>query len=148
MRQLLSIVAAAVSSLANAQIALDPNCGGDTREVNQCFVDALSKADTSLNAIYKLLLAELSSGSNIALLDFNERKRSLLAAERAWVNFKKAQCWAVYVDNSPGSGASAASMSCQLDLTNERIRFLKDYEANVGPDSNLCIADSSKCHVP
>ena len=60
------------------------------------------------------------------MVDKKEIKNSLINSERAWLTFLKQNCEAVSVLNSGGSGKNEAEMECFIDMTNQRISFLKE----------------------
>ncbi|WP_425357235.1 lysozyme inhibitor LprI family protein [Vibrio tritonius] len=53
-------------------------------------------------------------------------KDSLIKSGRAWLAFLKQNCNAVRVLNSGGSGKNEAETECLIDMTNQRIHFLKE----------------------
>jgi uncharacterized protein YecT (DUF1311 family) len=111
----------------------------------------LDKVDRLLNQIYGVVIKELSAGTDDPdpepLLN-SERQRTLIAAERAWAKFKDAQCSAEYMLIAPGTGAPAFSGQCAIDLTRERIRFLRGVAGQVSRSSKLCRTDKTACLLP
>jgi len=141
-----------VACIASAQTTAGADCPGtDTLEVDACVQAELDKVDRLLNQIYGIVIKELSAGSDDpdpAPLINRERQRTLIAAQRAWATFKDAQCRAEYMLTAPGTGAAALSGQCAIDLTQERIRFLRSVEAQVGLNSKLCRTNKTACSLP
>lgn len=141
-----------VACVTHAQTTNSANCPGmTTLEVNDCVQAELEKVDHLLNQIYGVVIKELSGGTDDPdpepLLN-SERLRTLVAAERAWAKFKDAQCNAEYMLIAPGTGAAALSGQCAIDLTRERIRFLRGVEGQVGRNSTLCRTNKKACWLP
>jgi uncharacterized protein YecT (DUF1311 family) len=144
------IVAMSTFSVAHSappQARLD-DCPGDKFELDRCLGKARAKYESTLSNVYHLLVNELGSGSNIANFDFDGMRRTLINAQNAWMRFREAQCNAEVARFGAGSGAGQANQECIISLTNERINYLSAFATEIGPDSNLCIADKTKCIVP
>jgi len=137
------VSAFSVAHSAPPQVALD--CPGDKFELDRCLGKTRAKLEGTLNNVYHLLLNELGSGSNIANFDFDGMRQTLISAQDAWRRFREAQCNAEIARFGTGSGAGQANQECIIGLTNERINYLSTYAGEIGPDSNLCIADKTKC---
>lgn len=124
-------------------------CGETTPEINACVQRKLEKADQVLNVIYGVVIKELSAGTDDPNTLFNdERKRTLISAERAWAKFKDAQCAAAFALVSPGTAAPAIEGQCMIDLIHERIQFLRRVAEQIHWDSKLCKADKVNCELP
>lgn len=121
-----------------------------TTVIVECLNTELAKADHSLNRVYGLILGELTAGSIYPNESpfFDDWKRDLIKAERAWVAFKDAQCLVAGELLEPGTGVPIETGSCLIDLTNQRIHFLNEYAATVRHYSMLCRADEAKCSLP
>ncbi len=134
------------------QTAAGADCPGlTTLEVNACVQAELDRVDGLLNQIYGVLIKELSAGTDAPdpePLLYSERLKTIVAAEKAWAKFKDAQCAAEYDLIAPGTGAAALSGQCAIDLTKDRIRFLRGVENQVSLDSKLCRADKTACALP
>jgi len=89
-------------------------------EMNACAEDAYQKADATLNKLYAGIIKGLDAGD----------AGRLRAAERAWVEFRDAEClYRVGGEDAMGIGASMGPMiyaKCQEEFTKERIDQLKD----------------------
>jgi uncharacterized protein YecT (DUF1311 family) len=80
----------------------DASCGQKssvTIEIVECLNSELTKADHSLNKVYGLILSELTAGSIYPNESpfFDDWKRDLIKAERAWMAFKDVQCLVPHV---------------------------------------------------
>jgi hypothetical protein len=78
---------------------------------------------------------------------FYDKKREVVAAERAWVRFRDAQCAAEAVMIAPGSGAATVTAGCLLAMTRERIKYLENLVAALKYDSKLCEKDADACRL-
>jgi uncharacterized protein YecT (DUF1311 family) len=141
-----------IACVTLAQTTSGANCPGmTTLEVDACVQAELDKDDRLLNQIYGVVIEELSAGTDDPdpepLLS-SERRRTLIAAERAWAKFKDAQCSAEYMLIAPGTGALALSGQCAIDLTRERIRFLRGVADQVSQNSKLCRMNKTACLLP
>jgi len=131
MRKLCSTAALGVVALAllgagagRADIA---DCGGSNVEMTACIWEHYEAADAELNALWPEVLAVIDGSSDImpasALSDW---RAGLIKAQRAWAEFKEADCnIAVAHEWYGGSGASAASGSCRYEHTQDRIEELR-----------------------
>ena len=121
-----------------------------TYQIGECLKDAVTRADRALNQIYTLLMKGLTAGTipNSSSVLFEEKRKDLLQAERAWEKYTEAQCLVEGELLAPGTGIFIETEHCVLLLTNERIRFLVRYEEQISSDSNLCQHDEAKCALP
>ncbi|WP_068717521.1 lysozyme inhibitor LprI family protein [Vibrio tritonius] len=84
-------------------------------------------SDQELNDVYQHIMSHIESDYFAAsMVDKKEIKDSLIKSERAWLAFLKQNCNAVRVLNSGGSGKNEAETECLIDMTNQRIHFLKE----------------------
>ena len=83
-------------------------------------------SDQELNEVYQRIMNHINSDYFSAyMVDKKEIKDSLIKSERAWLGFLKQNCNAVRVLNSGGSGKNEAEMECLINMTKQRIDFLK-----------------------
>jgi uncharacterized protein YecT (DUF1311 family) len=84
-------------------------------------------ADADLNRVYKKIMNNIDSGelSASSLVDASELKTGLIASQRRWLDFKKANCDAFYTLNSRGSGRNEARMECEIEMTKARTEYLR-----------------------
>jgi uncharacterized protein YecT (DUF1311 family) len=118
-----TILLVALSLIAGAAIAQEAeDCaapGLDQVEMNICFDNEYKKADAQLNVVYRRITDRLK--------DDKAKNGALVAAERAWVAFRDAECdfSASGVAGVPAFGMIRAI--CLTKLTDKRIDDLKSY---------------------
>jgi uncharacterized protein YecT (DUF1311 family) len=110
-----------MSCLAAAAESSD-RCGNlsGQQAMNACISDEVSKADNTLNGIYKRLHDKLNESG----------KRNLVGAERAWITFRDKECMleSGYDIEHPENNGTIAPFTvgeCKLSLTNERTTTLR-----------------------
>jgi len=92
---------------------------GSTSDVTQCFADAQKAADKQLNETYSKIMGALEP----------DEKKSLVEAERLWVQFRDANCRAERSLYGRGSGAYTAFIACVEAMTRQRTNdLLVSYE--------------------
>ena len=79
----LSLIGGATASVARAAGECD-SPGLSQAELNECYGNAYKKADAELNILYGQITARLKDDKATAKL--------LVAAQRAWVAFRDAEC--------------------------------------------------------
>jgi len=108
--------------------------------------------DHLLNEIYGIVIKEISAGPDTddsqQLLINDERKKSLIEAERQWVKFSNAQCGVEFTLVAPGTAAPGIEGQCMIDLIRERILFLRRVAEQIHWDSKLCRSDKARCVLP
>ena len=86
-------------------------CPGDTQfEMNQCAAAGAKRDDAELNRVYSKLT----------------KSPELIAAERAWVAYRDAECTYESALDGGGSMASLTESTCRSNRTKERIKLLKE----------------------
>jgi uncharacterized protein YecT (DUF1311 family) len=80
---------------------------------------------------------------------FYDKKKDLVAAERAWVRFRDAQCAAEagMLSQASASGTVVATGDCLINMTRERIAYLEQAAASIKLDSTLCEKAASACRI-
>lgn len=104
-------------------------CDGSTAEMHECIGAQYAIADKELNAVYKDLkrqLLERIMGSAETESDALETDKRLVAAQRAWISFRDAECQLQGIDMLGGSGEGLIIHSCRLSMTKERVKALRD----------------------
>ncbi|MBD1588256.1 lysozyme inhibitor LprI family protein [Pseudomonas typographi] len=92
-----------------------------TRALEQCAQQSLATADQALNSAYRDLLGHVSEPA---------ANTKLVAAQRAWVAFRDADCAAQYQLYEGGSMRNLALLGCKQQRTEERTRTLRNYLPN------------------
>jgi len=115
----LCIVITVLSEFAHAQ---EPVClnDGSGRDTAVCAYAELAKADTQLNDAYQKALDLLGSA------DRADAKVALVAAQRAWVKFRDADCHVQDRIFENGTMRAALVGSCLKDRTEQRTKELKE----------------------
>lgn len=106
---------------ASASFACAEDCENATDQaaMNACADESFKKADADLNAVYKKLQDRKS--------DDEEATKALIAAERAWIEFRDAECRFDSADNLGSSIYPLVYADCQERLTRTRIEQLDRY---------------------
>jgi len=89
---------------------------GVTVDMMDCIGAETTKQDARLNKAYKEVMAELEPA----------RKKSLQAAQRAWLKFRDANC-GFYADPEGGSLAAIEGNSCFMTATASRAKELEGF---------------------
>lgn len=116
---------------ASAAPMVTPECAPlvTTYRINECEARALQKADLALNAQWKASLAAMKrrdAGVQDPRSTAPSYENALIAAQRAWLQFRDTDCrvWGYRVRG--GTAESARVMACQISLTIERTQELRD----------------------
>lgn len=124
---LLSICGLALASAANAM-----NCESalNQRDLTECAAKEADEADREINAVWATVKKHVQKFDK-APPDGEKTGKShfqaLLASQRAWLSFRKAQCvWEGYEFHG-GTAEGMAIGLCLATMTRERITYLKDY---------------------
>ena len=86
-----------------------------TLDIVTCISSEYERQDKRLNQSYQLLRGQLSSG----------RRDQLLAAQRAWITYKEANC-SFYADPEGGTIARINANACVLNETIKRANELEN----------------------
>ncbi len=96
------------------------DCSGQTqRELDRCASTDYTAADTALNATYTSIVTRLQGHA--------AAREKLVAAERAWVAFRDAECGFAASGVAGGSIAPMIVVNCRTDLTKQRQAQLAKY---------------------
>jgi uncharacterized protein YecT (DUF1311 family) len=114
---LLSFCTLGAATPAFAQQADQPEspCLGSTVEMAVCAYAGYHKVDRELNKLYRAILPKLEPGE----------QKDLRAAQRLWVQFRGADCKAVFNSLRGGIEAPIQQSGCLETLTRQRIAELK-----------------------
>ena len=132
MRRMLFSAALMIAAPALAATALAddevPGCenASSNVEIGNCTYAAYQKADKALNALWPKVLASIDAADYVPPADRKTWKQTVIAAQRAWVTFKEADCNAVTYEWWGGSGAGIAETTCLYDHTTRRLEQLED----------------------
>jgi len=116
---------------AAAAAMVTPECAKltDTYHVNLCESRQFDKVDASLNAQWKISLAAMKrrdAGIQDPRSTPPSYTQALISAQRAWLRFRDANCrvWGYRVRG--GTAQPGRQMACEIEMTLERIRELRD----------------------
>ena len=102
-------------------MAIAQDCGGDASQadLNQCADAAFKRTDAELNAAYREIVGRLAG-------DLEARQR-LVAAQRAWLAFRDAECAFATASSADGSIYPMLYAACLDGLTGARQEQLQAY---------------------
>lgn len=98
--------------LQSAALASCP--GDDTPSINACASADFDAADAELNRYYEVAMRRLRSEGESATA------KELVEAQRAWIQYRDAECGGVYQNWSGGSIRTLMGITCQRRLTKLR----------------------------
>ncbi|HMC91491.1 MAG TPA: lysozyme inhibitor LprI family protein [Allosphingosinicella sp.] len=120
--------------LAAASPSHDPRCHSDqTNDLINCAGAELATADAALNAVWRkartkaaaqdrdMEAATRAGNGGVTFL------QSLLAAQRAWLAYRDAQCRFVTYRNFGGRELRIYQAGCRANLTQQRVKALKEF---------------------
>jgi uncharacterized protein YecT (DUF1311 family) len=119
-----------LASLVLAAPALADDCSRAMNQnaMNRCAEADYQAADARLNAVYSRLMSAL---------DDRGFRAKLISAQRAWIQFRDAECTSQTADNEGGSIHPLVFAGCRTRLTVARTR---DLEAQL-----TCWRNAEKC---
>ena len=94
----------------------EDKCCCSTYDAGQCLIRVNHDVDAELNDTYQKALRRWNQPENA---------KKLREAERAWINYRDANCDAELATYDHGSMGSNMSAFCQIRLTRERIAEIK-----------------------
>jgi uncharacterized protein YecT (DUF1311 family) len=146
---LLVLAAFLPAGFVSAQSNANTDCGETTLEIDACVQSKLAATDHLLNEVYDIVIREISAGTDDPNPLFNsEIRTTLIEAERQWVKFKDAQCRNEAALVAPGTAMAAVDGQCLIDLSLQRIRFLRRVAEQTHWNSKLCRAEKASCVLP
>jgi uncharacterized protein YecT (DUF1311 family) len=127
-----TLILAAV--LATASVARADDCADaqTQADMNICADKAYQKADGALNKVYAEIKQRLAGNG--------EATKQLVAAQRAWIAFRDAECAFAASGVSGGSIYPTIYAGCLEDITLARVENLKDFLS--------CQEGDPSCPVP
>ena len=125
------IIMLSATFLAGAQDARaqeEPNCAEPVtqRDMNACADIEYDKADKDLNAAYKQLRTKMSDWGKSADEESKGAVDALVAAQRAWVAFRDANCEVAGFQARGGTMESMLISSCLADMSTKRAAELRE----------------------
>jgi uncharacterized protein YecT (DUF1311 family) len=116
---------------ALAQSDAPVSCGSpkSTLEINECALREYTARDRELNDAYKALSNSLKHDGARDTTDYAAVKSQLVAAQKAWVSFRDADCLALRKCYEEGTIRTAMQLGCLIERTAQRTRELKAWRA-------------------
>lgn len=119
-----SILAFGVALLALADArAVDCANAVTTPDMNECAAREQKVVEAKLNRTYQQLLKDLNDPDSAGT------KKKLVAAQRAWVKFREADCAAVYEHHSGGTIRNLVYSGCMRGRAEQRITELEAFNS-------------------
>jgi uncharacterized protein YecT (DUF1311 family) len=111
-------------AMASTPAAQAEDCGdaSDQGAMNRCAGKSFQQADSQLNTLYQRITSRLKKD-----VDAAETLKALVAAQRAWVAFRDAECAFVGSKTAGGSVQPTIISSCRAGVTEKRIADFKAY---------------------
>jgi uncharacterized protein YecT (DUF1311 family) len=97
-------------------VVADCNYALSHDEEIECEESRLKSATAELDKLYQQLDKVLNA----------EQRKALRDAHKTWLAYRKAHCYSVTLPFVPGSIVGVLAVSCQADLTNERVNTLRE----------------------
>jgi uncharacterized protein YecT (DUF1311 family) len=94
-----------------------------TNDIFQCNVERFEAADALLNEVYKEIVNPLKADASMDAASAETLKRTV-AAQRAWVAFRDAECERVSAEMLNGTFEKVMWMGCRAELTSKRVEQL------------------------
>jgi uncharacterized protein YecT (DUF1311 family) len=111
-----------IASWAGSSHALDCKNAMSTPDINECAAIGQKKVEDKLNLAYQDKLKYFNDPEDAGT------KKSLIAAQRAWVKFREADCNAVYEQWKTGTIRTVMFIECMQKRAETRIKELEDYQ--------------------
>jgi uncharacterized protein YecT (DUF1311 family) len=108
-----------LTTLCSAPAGASPCTDQTQRGMDACAGAARDKADAALNGVYREIVARLA--------DDAVKTKRLIAAEKAWIAFRDAECAFANSDTEGGSIHSMEVTLCEEKLTTTRTQELQGY---------------------
>lgn len=126
---LLLLCAGLFSSVAlhDAKAQEEPDCDSPTTQadMNACAAIEYEAADKDLNAAYQQVRKKMSAWDKAADDDSKGAVDALVAAQRAWVSFRDANCEAAGFQARGGTMEPMLVSSCLADMSTKRAEELR-----------------------
>jgi uncharacterized protein YecT (DUF1311 family) len=114
---------------------VDCNNAQTQADMTNCAGQDFEKADKELNAVYKEAMASqvaLDKQSAEISPDYVGAVKALKKAQRAWIDYRDGECEGVSYQAAGGTMQPMLELGCKADLTNKRIKELKELIQGAG----------------
>jgi len=120
-----AVAAALVLCGAAAGALAAPDCKNamNTLEINECASIEQKAVEARLNQVYQRVLKTLDGEGR----DSAATRAKLVAAQRAWVRFREADCDAVYERHAGGTIRTVMYIGCMQSHAEQRIKALEAF---------------------
>lgn len=118
-RSLMFAAFVGLTGMAPTAWADDCANASDQATMNECAGKALKASDGELNTLYKQIAARLK--------DDQDKTRLLVAAQKAWIAFRDAECDFSAAGVTGGSVYPMIVLQCRDGLTQNRVKDFKTY---------------------
>lgn len=117
----ISLFSAALLLAASTFAFADDNCGDKTTQADMdiCAAAAFEKSDAELNKLYKEIEGRLKDDADTTKL--------LVAAQKAWIAFRDAECSFTSSTVEGGTAYPFINSTCHDNMTQARVETLKGY---------------------
>lgn len=122
------LTATLLTGAQDARAQEEPNCAEPVtqRDMNACADIEYDKADKDLNAAYRQLRTKVSDWDKSADEASKGAVDALVAAQRAWVAFRDANCEVAGFQARGGTMESMLVSSCLADMSTKRAAELRE----------------------
>lgn len=110
---------APLTGMVPAAWADDCDNASDQATMNECAGKSFKASDTELNTLYKQIEARLK--------DDQDKAKLLVAAQKAWIAFRDAECDFSAAGVAGGSVYPMIVLQCRDGLTQNRVKDFKTY---------------------
>ena len=101
----------------------------NTLEINECAMREYKDRDRELNEAYRALGNSLGPGAAGDTTDYAAVRARLVAAQKAWVVFRDADCLALRKLYEEGTIRTAMQLGCLIERTVQRTKELQAWRA-------------------
>src|SRR5689334_9952041 len=108
------LVPLAIMAAAQPQ-GVKPNCDGSTIEIDACFAERLKKAEAKLRQYEVAAIVRYPAEQAVRL--------GIEASRSAFESYRTIECATIYEAWKEGTIRVQMSLSCQIDLTDERTHY-------------------------
>ena len=109
--------------LAAASPGQASQCGGNTREINECMSERLGALEGVMSRYVTAARDRLKANERETapgLGSVGDALPKFEEAQRTWLRYRDTECSAVYDYYSPGSIRNMQALACKMALTRER----------------------------
>ena len=113
------MLVALTMSIAAIQADVKPNCDGNTIEINACFAERLRRADATRRKYEVAATTRYFENDAVRL--------GIDASQAAFEAYRRIECATVYEAWKDVTIRNQMSLSCEIDLTDERTHYIWEH---------------------